>query len=98
MLSWVRRLLCLFESGGEGCGVQSASGGRTTPVDASTPAPPGKSGSFKKPLTTCTPPTTGHTYGAPKAKTLDMPSKPKLMFSPKWEVPNGVMVVALGVS
>ena len=36
-----------LESGGEGSGVQSASGGRATPIDASTPAPPGKSDSFK---------------------------------------------------
>ena len=66
-----------LESGDEGSGVQSASGGRATPIDASTPAPPGKSDSFK------IPPTTDHTYGAPKAKTPDMPSKPKMMFSPK---------------
>ena len=72
-----------LESGGEGSGVQSASGGRATPIDASTPAPPGKSDSFKMPLTAHTPPTTDHTYGAPKAKTLDTPSKPKTMFSPK---------------
>ena len=72
-----------LESGGEGSGVQSASGGRATPVDASTPAPPGKSDSFKTPLTARTPPTTDHTYGTPKAKTPDTPSKPKPMFSPK---------------
>ena len=37
-----------LESGGEGFGVQSASGSRSTPIDASTP-PPGKSDSFKSP-------------------------------------------------
>ena len=72
-----------LESGGEGSGVQSTSGSRATPIDASTPAPPGKSDSFKTPLTTCTPLTTDHTYGAPKAKTPDTPSKPKPMFSLK---------------
>ena len=72
-----------LESGGEGSGVQSASSGRATPIDASTPAPPRKSDSFKMPLTAHTPPTTNHTYSAPKAKTLDTPSKPKTMFSPK---------------
>ena len=66
-----------LESGGEGSGVQSASGSRATPIDTSTPAPPGESDSFKMPRTT------DHTYGAPKAKTLDTPSKPKTMFSPK---------------
>ena len=66
-----------LESGGEGSGVQFASGGRATPIDASTPAPPGKSDSFKMP------PTTDHTYGTPKAKTPDMPTKPKMMLSPK---------------
>ena len=66
-----------LESGGKGSGVQSALGGRATPIDASTPAPPGKSDSFK------TPPTTDHTYGATKAKTPDTPTKPKPMFSPK---------------
>ena len=72
-----------LESGGEGSGVQSALGGRATPTDASTPAPPGKSDSFKTLLTAHMPPTTDHTYGAPKAKTPNMPSKPKPMFSPK---------------
>ena len=38
-----------LESGGEGSGVQSALGGKTTPIGASTPAPPGKSDSFKSP-------------------------------------------------
>ena len=66
-----------LESGGEGSGVQSASGGKVTPIDASTPAPPGKSDSLK------TPPMTDHTYGAQKAKTPDTPTKPKPMFSPK---------------
>ena len=74
-----------LESGGKGAGVQSTSGmgSRATPIVASTPVPPGKSDSFKTPLTTHTPPTTDHTYGVPKAKTPDTPSKPKMMFSPK---------------
>ena len=57
-------------------------GDGATPIVASTSAPPGKSDS-KMPLTVQTPPTTDHTYGAPKAKTPDTPSKPKTMFSPK---------------
>ena len=72
-----------LKSGGEGSGVQSALGGRATPIDTSTPALPGKSDSFKMPLTAHTPPTTDHTYSTPKAKTPDTPSKPKMMFSPK---------------
>ena len=72
-----------LESGGEGSGVQSTSGSRATPTITSTPAPPGKSDSFKTPLTAHTPPMTDHTYGAPKAKTLETPSKPKTMLSPK---------------
>ena len=74
-----------LESGGEGAGVQSTSGtgGRATPIVASSPVPPRKSDSFKTSLTTHTPPMTDHTCGAPKAKTPDMPSKPKTMFSPK---------------
>ena len=74
-----------LESGGEGAGVQSASGtgGGATPIVASTPAPSGEPDSSKTPLTAHTPPTTHHTYGAPKAKTPDTPSKPKTMFSPK---------------
>ena len=71
-----------LESGGEGAGVQSASGSRATPIVASTPAPPKKSDSFKTPVTTRTPPKTDHTYGAPKAKTPETPSKPKTMLSP----------------
>ena len=51
-----------LELGGEGSGVQSASGGKTTPIGTSTPAPPRKSDSFKSP---------------------GMPSKPKMMISPK---------------
>ena len=35
------------------------------------------------PLTAHMPPMTNHTYGAPKAKTLETPSKPKMMLSPK---------------
>ena len=74
-----------LESGGEGAGVQSASGmgGRATPLVASTPAPSKEPGSSKTPLTAHTPPTTDHTYGASKAKTPDTPSKRKMMFSPK---------------
>ena len=71
-----------LESGGEGSDVQSASGGRATPIVASTTAPPKKPDSFKMPVTTCTPPKTNHTYGAPKAKTLETPSKPKTMLTP----------------
>ena len=62
-----------LESGGEGAGVQSASGSRATPTITSTPTPPKKSDSFKMPLTTRTPPMTDHTYGTPKAKTLETP-------------------------
>ena len=46
-----------LESGGEGSGVQSASGGKTTPIGTSTPAPPGKSDSFKSPGTPSKPKT-----------------------------------------
>ena len=53
-----------------------------TPIVTSTSAPARKSDS-KMPLTAQMPPTADHTYGAPKAKTLDTPSKPKMMFSPK---------------
>ena len=70
-----------LESGGEGSGVQSASGSGTTPAVTSTPAPK-KPDSLKMPVTTCTPPKADHTYGAPKAKTLETPSKPKTMLSP----------------
>ena len=52
-----------LESGGEGSGVQSASGGKTTPINASTPAPPGKSDSFKSPGT----PSKPKTVFSPKA-------------------------------
>ena len=38
-----------LESGDEESGVQSASGSKTTPIGASTPAPPRKSDSFKSP-------------------------------------------------
>ena len=74
-----------LESGGEGAGVQSTSGtgGRATPMVASSPTPPVKPDSSKTPLTAHTPPTTDHTYGASKAKTPDTPAKPKMMFSPK---------------
>ena len=58
-------------------------GGRATPMVASSPTPPVKPDSSKTPLTAHMPPTTDHTYGAPKAKTPDTPSKPKTMFSPK---------------
>ena len=70
-----------LESGGEGSGVQSTSGGGATSAVASTP-PPKKSGSLKMPVTACTPPKANHTYGAPKAKSPEMPSKPKTMLSP----------------
>ena len=72
-----------LDSGGEGSGVQSASGGRATPIVASTPAPSKKSNSFKTPVAACTPPKADHTYGTPKAKTPETPSKPKTMLSPK---------------
>ena len=76
-----------LESGGEGSGVQSSgTGGRATPMVALTPAPSGGPGSSKTPFPARTPPTTGHIYGAPKAKTPDTPSKPKTMFSPKASV------------
>ena len=73
-----------LESGGEGAGVQSASGtgGGATPIVTSTPVPP-ENDSLKTLFTTHTPPTTDHTCGTPKAKTPDTPSKPKTMFSPK---------------
>ena len=54
-----------LESGDEGSGVQSASGGKTTPIGASTPAPPGKSDSFKSPGT----PSKPKTMISPKAST-----------------------------
>ena len=49
-----------LESEGEGAGAQSSSGtgGRATPMVASTPAPSGKPGSSKTPFTAHTPPTT----------------------------------------
>ena len=74
-----------LESGGEGSSVQSSSGtgGRATPMVASTPAPSGEPGSSKTPLSAHTPPTTDHTYGASRAKTPDTPSKPETIFSPK---------------
>ena len=74
-----------LESGGEGASVQSTSGtgSRATPMVASPPTPPEKDDSSKTPFTTHTPPMTDHTYGAWKAKTPDMPAKPKAMFSPK---------------
>ena len=74
-----------LKSGGEGAGVQSTSGtgARATPMVASSPTPPVKPDSSKTLLTAHTPPTTDHTYGASKAKTPDMPAKPKMMFSPK---------------
>ena len=74
-----------LESGGEGVGVQSTSGmgSGATPMVALPPTPPEKHDSSKTLFTTHTPPTTDHTYGASKAKTPDMPAKPKTMFSPK---------------
>ena len=74
-----------LESGGEGAGVQSASGTghRATPIVTSSSTSSGKPDSFKTLLTAHTPPTMDHTYGTPKAKTPGTPSKPKTMFSPK---------------
>ena len=74
-----------LKSGGEGAGVQSTSrtGGRATPMVTSSPTPPVKPDSSKTSLTTHMPPMTDHTYGASKAKTPDMPAKPRTMFSPK---------------
>ena len=74
-----------LESGGEGAGVQSTSGmgSGATPMIASPPTPPEKHDSSKTPFIAHTPPTTDHTYGASKAKTPDMPAKPKTMLSPK---------------
>ena len=79
-----------LESGGEGAGIQSTSGrgGRATPMVALPPTPPEKQDSSKTPFTAHTPPTTDHTYGASKAKTPDMPAKPKMMFSPKVHSPS----------
>ena len=73
-----------LESGGEGAGVQSTSGtgGRATPMVASRPTPK-KHDSSKTLSTAHMPPTTHHTCGTSKAKTPDMPAKPKTMFSPK---------------
>ena len=74
-----------LESGGEGAGVQSTSGtgGGATPMIALLPTPPEKHDSSKMPFIALTPPMTDHTYGTPKAKTPDMPAKPKTMLSPK---------------
>ena len=74
-----------LESGGEGAGVQSTSGmgSGATPMIASPPTPPEKHDSSKMPFTVHTPPTTDHTYSTSKAKTPDMPAKPKTMLSPK---------------
>ena len=71
-----------LESGGEGSGVQSAAGGGATPAVASTPAPSNKPDSLKTPVTARMPPKADNTYGAPKAKTPETPSKPKTMLSP----------------
>ena len=74
-----------LESGGEGAGVQSTSGmgGGATPMITSPPTPPKTHNSSKMLLVVHTPPTTDHTYGVSKAKTPDMPAKPKTMLSPK---------------
>ena len=74
-----------LESGGEGSGVQSSTGmgGKATPKVALTPASSGGPGSSKTPPSTPTPPTAILIRGASRAKTPDMPSKPKAMFSPK---------------
>ena len=57
-----------LESGGEGAGVQSASGtgGRATPIVASSSTASEKPDSFKTLLTTHTPPTTGLHLWCPK--------------------------------
>ena len=70
-----------LESGGEGSGVISAPGGRTTPAAPSTPASK-KPDSPKTPVTARMPTKADHTYGTPKAKTPETPSKPKTMLSP----------------
>ena len=84
MLSWVHRLLCPSSLGVRGLV-------SNLPLEQAVGPPPlsprllllGSLDSSKTPLTAHTPPTTDHTYGAPKAKTPGMPSKPKTMFSPK---------------
>ena len=70
-----------LKSGGRGSGVISTSGSGTTPAATSTPAPK-KPDSLKMPVTARTPPKADHTYGTPKAKTPETPSKPKMMLSP----------------
>ena len=71
-----------LESGGEGSGCPiRLRQWDCTPAVASTPAPK-KPDSFKAPVTARTPPKADHTYGAPKAKTPETPSKPKTMLSP----------------
>ena len=70
-----------LESGGEGSGVVSAPGGGTTPAAPSTPASK-KPNSPKTPVTAHTSTKADHTYGAPKAKTPETPSKPKTLEMP----------------
>ena len=70
-----------LESGGEGSGVVSTSGGGTTPAATSAPASK-KPDSLKMPVTARMPTKADHTYDAPKAKTPETPSKPKTMLSP----------------
>ena len=59
-----------LESGGEGSGVGSAPGGRTSAAAKKPDLP-------KTPVTAHTSTKTDHTRGAPKAKTPDTPTKPK---------------------
>ena len=71
----------LLESGGEGSGIVSTPGSRTTPAAPSTPA--SKKPDFPKmPATAHTSTKTDHTHGTPKAKTPEMPSKPKAPGTP----------------
>ena len=59
-----------LESGGEGSGVVSTPGGRTSAAAKKPDLP-------KMPVTAYTSTKTDHTHGAPKAKTPDTPTKPK---------------------
>ena len=59
-----------LESGGEGSGVVSAPGGRTSAAAKKPDLP-------KMPVTAHTSTKTDHTHGAPKARTLDTPTNPK---------------------
>ena len=59
-----------LESGGEGSGIVSIPGSRTSAAAKKPDLP-------KTPVTAHTSTKTDHTHGAPKAKTLDTPTKPK---------------------